>query len=394
MKKGIVEKITNGGWGLVRSDEGVVFLSYVLPGEEVGYRIKEKARGILWGELIQVLTPSPHRVEPQCPYYGQCGGCVFQHIGESHQQEIKKQILLDDLKRIAHFEPENLNYIPSQPYHYRIRARMKGHENNQIGFIRKSTNTVIPIHHCLLFPQKINNFLARWNSMEPPFFHQLDILHNPTDDQVYIHLSHPPKKETKFLQQFPEITFSWKGHEKNAVSQLEVGDYSYYISPTAFFQVNRHQWTNMLSVVESFLSPGQTIIDLYSGVGFFIPLLQRYAKRTVGVESHTFAVTLAQRAFPQAELLKIPAEKFKFFPADAILLDPPRSGVSQYVMANILEKGYQKVIYISCATAAFSRDLAHLVSNGYRLQSLNGLDLFPQTPHLESIALFVKEPEA
>jgi len=145
MKKGTVEKITNGGWGLVRSDEGVVFLNDVLPGEQITFHIKEKARGILWGQLEEVLTPSEHRIEPPCPYYGQCGGCVFQHINYQYQQKIKQDILLDDLKRIGNYEEagDQYHYIESPPFHNRIRARMKAQvqEGGKIGFIRKGTKS-------------------------------------------------------------------------------------------------------------------------------------------------------------------------------------------------------------------------------------------------------------
>jgi 23S rRNA (uracil1939-C5)-methyltransferase len=395
VKNGTVEKIINGGWGLVRSDEGVVLLNYVLPGEEVEYRIKEKARGILWGKLGQVLTPSKHRVEPPCPYFGQCGGCVFQHIDYSQQKTIKKKILHDDLERIGHYDaapPSSI--IDSPPYHNRIRARMKGQEDGQIGFIRKGTNTVIPIDRCLLFPEAIDRFLEQWNSLKnPPFFHEMDILMNPSDKKVYIHLSRPPGKEKDILKSFPGITFSWKGNEDAAVSKLNIKDWSYLVSPAVFFQVNPFQWENMLNTVESYLEPCETVIDLYSGVGFFIPLLKKYAKKVIGVESHGYSVTLGRRAFPAegTEFIKTPAETFAFPGADIIVLDPPRSGLSKPVMNAVLRKKYKKAVYISCSSAAFSRDLQVLLENGYQLKDLKILDLFPQTAHLETIGLFIRE---
>ena len=387
--KANVEKITNGGWGLVRSDEGVVFLNYVIPGEQVTYSIKDKARGILWGRVDEILTPSEHRIVPPCPYYGECGGCVFQHIDYEFQQTIKKTILTDDLKRIGHFDCNISNYFQSQPYHNRIRARMKAQEDGKIGFIRKGTTSVIAIGNCLLFPEEINNFLAKWNSLEnPPFFHQMDIMVNNVTRKVYIHLSHPPGKAKEILDSFTDITFSWKGHIDAAVSELQVKDGTYLVSPTAFFQVNPFQWENMLNTVESYLEPCDRIIDLYSGVGFFIPLLQKYARTVTGVESHGFSVTLARKAFPGVDLIKMPAEKFGFPEADIIVLDPPRSGVSKHVMKGILRRKYKKIIYISCSSATFSRDLKVLLENGYSLRDLNIIDLFPQTAHLESISLF------
>lgn len=391
MKQGTVEKIINGGWGLVRSDEGVVFLNYVLPGEDVHYRIKEKARGILWGELSGVLSPARHRVEPPCPYFGQCGGCIFQHIEYRYQKTLKRNILQDDLKRIGAYEAVLPGLIESPPYQNRIRARMKAQEDGKIGFIRKGTNRVIPINHCLLFPRKINRFLEQWNALEhPPFFHQMDILMNRDNQEVYIHLSHSPKEEKEILKLFPGIVFSWKGNEDAAVSGLNIKGGAYRVSPAVFFQVNPFQWENMLNIVDSYLEPCDTVIDLYSGVGFFIPLLKKYAKRVIGVESDGFSVTLARRAFPGVEFFKTAVEKFDFPGADVIILDPPRSGISKYVMNRILNKKYNKIIYISCSSAAFSRDLKILGEHSYQLEDMNVLDLFPQTAHLEIIAYFTR----
>ena len=378
-------------------------MNYVLPGEAIEYRVKDRAKGILWGELLDVRTPSEHRIQPPCPYFGQCGGCVFQHIDYPFQLHIKRQILLDDLKRIGHYEHEPfLPVTGSPPFNNRIRARMKaqknenpGPENGRIGFIRKSTNTVIPINHCLLFPEPVNQFLETWNSQEsPPFFFQMDILLNRDNQKVYIHLSHSPAKqmEEMMMKRYPEIVFSWPHNDDAGISTLKIKEWTYYISPTAFFQVNPFQWENMLDTVESHLEPCDTIIDLYSGVGFFIPLLKKYGKRVAGVESQGHSSSLAQRAFGAfvsngAEFLRIPVEKFIFPRADIVVVDPPRSGLSNVVMNGILKKKFPKIIYISCSSAAFSRDLKVLRENGYQLQALNAFDLFPQTPHLETISL-------
>lgn len=389
IKEGIVEKITNGGWGLVRSDEGVVFLNYAIPGEHIFYKIRDKARGILWGALDSIKIPSPSRITPPCPYYGQCGGCIFQHMDYSLQQLIKLDILRDDLLRIGHFSSSPDALIPSPPYNNRIRARMKAQDDGRIGFIRKSSNTVIAINRCLLFPEEINQFLDRWNSLSaPPFFHQMDILVNPATRQPLIHLSHPPGKLKSLLSEFNGIAFSWKGHEENAVTSFNIGEYRYLTAPSVFFQVNPHQWENMLKTVELYLHPCERIIDLYSGVGFFTPLLQKYAGEVTGVECSPFSVTLARRAFPDARWFSVPAEKFQFPPAEIIVLDPPRSGLAQEVISTILKKKYKKIIYIACSSAAFSRDLRILKENGYEVVGLHAFDLFPQTAHLETIACF------
>ena len=373
----------------MHSEEGVVFLNNVIPGEEVSYRIRERARGVLWGELLNVVSPSQNRVRPPCPYFGECGGCVFQHIDYAYQQTIKQAILQNDLERIARLKIRLPAVIKSPPYGYRIRARMKGYDDGRIGFIRKGTNKVLPIDHCLLFPELINHFLKQWNGLpKPPFFHQLDIFFNPDSNKLYIYLSHSPEDQAKAIfKSFHNILFSWKGNEEKGVSTLRIKDSTYHVSPDVFFQVNSFQWENMLNVVEKWLKPSQAKIDLYCGAGFFIPLLQAHSQKVFGVENYGFSVQLAQRSFPGAEFLKIPAEKFHFPPAETIILDPPRSGLPKEVIKRILARKYQQIIYISCASAVFSRDLKILLENSYSLENLKIFDLFPQTPHIETIAL-------
>jgi 23S rRNA (uracil1939-C5)-methyltransferase len=318
---------------------------------------------------------------------------VFQHIDYAHQVALKKDILQDDLRRIGGYTGPVQTVEESPPYHNRIRARMKGYDDGRTGFIRKGTNTVLPIGGCLLFPDAINQFLEKWNTLqEPPFFHQLDIFFNSQDKNLYVYLSHPPKEPVKkVLASFPGVIFSWKGKEDAGVSSLTVRGNTYYVSPEVFFQVNPYQWENMLDAVEGFLEDSTRIIDLYCGVGFFIPLLSAHAREVIGVEHYGFSVELAQRAFPGAEFFKSPSEKFYFPDADILVVDPPRSGLSRHVMKRIVSGKYGKLIYISCSSATFARDLKELVENRYKVEDLKAFDLFPQTSHLETIACLVRQ---
>ena len=389
IREGKIEKIVNGGFGLIRSDEGIVLLNYVVPGETIKYRIRERAKGINWGSVINIEDPYTERIVPDCKYYGECGGCVLSHLKYEDQIRIKKEILTDDLKRIGKLEIDCNNLITSPAYKYRARAKLKGLSNGKIGLIRKGTNDVIQIDSCLIVAPEIDEFISRWNNREGmPFFHQLDIFFNETDKNLYIHLSAKPKKEDlKALDLFENTIFSWTGSKTGIESVLKVGEFNYTVSPDTFFQVNRFQWKNMLDIVDSWMGKGELSIDLYTGSGFFIPVLLKYSDRVIGVENSKRSVELAERSFEKAEFLRMPVEKFNLPEADTIIIDPPRSGIPRNVIQKIIEIKPGKIINISCSTATLARDLSYFADNGYKIEEMFLIDLFPHTAHLETMTL-------
>ena len=391
---GVVEKIVHGGWGLVRSPDGVVFLNYVMPGERVVYSIRERARGILWGQVHEIESPSPHRVQPPCEYFGVCGGCVFQHIPYPMQLDIKRDILMGDLERIGKLERRDIPVLGSEPFGYRARAKLKSdpQTGGHLGFVRKGTHHIMPIDRCLLLPDPLNSFLERWNRLDdPPVFFQMDAMWNHTEERVIVHVTPAPDEQAlRVLETFPDVHFTWKGEASGGVSRIVAGDFEYRVSPAAFFQVNAFQWSPMLELVDEFCRECGTAIDLYSGVGFFLPVLTKYARRVIGVESSKVASQLAAFSFSGVRFFNLPVEKYQFPKADLLLCDPPRAGLSKLVMKQILEREYPRMIYISCNSATFSRDVNVLRQEGYELADLRLLDLFPQTTHVEVVSLLVR----
>ncbi len=390
---GVVEKIINGGWGIVREKDKLIFLSYVLPKEEIEYEIKDKAKGIYWGKTLNILSPSQFRKEPKCPLYGECGGCIFQHIDYEHQKTIKTNIFKDDMQRIGGMSIDIDNFFDSPPYKYRIRGRLKAENSGKIGFIKKGTHNIIPINNCLLFSDEMNDYLTKWNSQTtPPFFFQQDILLNRNKDEkkIFSHLSHPPQKaQIEKLNKFSNLEYSWKGKDDEYVI-IKTNEFAYRVKPSTFFQVNRFQHENMLNFVKENIYKSKVIIDLYSGVGFFIPLLLKYAKKVIGVESYPVSVKMAKQSFPKASFINENVDKFKFVKADIIISDPPRSGLSKHVINNIIRLKYNRLIYISCSSASFARDAKILLNNGYSIEKISLIDLFPQTSHIEILSVFTR----
>ena len=388
----MVEKIVSGGWGLVRGSRGTVLVTGVLPGEEINYSLRERAKGINWGQVHDIICPSPDRIPPPCPEFGSCGGCTFQHIPYKKQCDIKAEIVKETMRRIAGVDCRPERIYPSPEYGYRIRARLKGCSGGKLGFIKKGTTDTLAISNCLLLFPAMNALLKRWNESEPrPFFHQVDLLHNTEENQIYAHLSHPPTAgQRPFLDELSAdgYIFSWPGNEKPGISELSIKGNRYLVSPAAFFQVNAHQWPVMLRVVEEYLGPCQTIVDLYSGVGFFIPLLRIKAERVVAVESAPFSVKLARRAFPEVEIVRSTVEGFSLPECDTIVADPPRAGLGETIIRQLDGRGVKAFIYLSCSPPTFARDFKFLKAAGFRMETFTMIDLFPQTPHIELISLF------
>jgi len=389
IREGKIEKIVNGGFGLLRSEEGVVFLKYVAPGEKVKYRIKEKAKGIIWGEVIEIDEPHPDRVSPECQYYGECGGCALSHLKYDQQVEIKREVFADDLFRLGKIKTDCKKFYISPEYSYRVRAKLKGIENGKIGFIRKGSNDVMEIQNCLIVVPEINHFIKKWNNMDSmDFFHQIDVFFNNTENRLYVHITGMPNPEMiRKFDLFEDTIFSWKESGKDNTSILNVGKYNYRVSPDNFFQVNRFQWENMLDKADSWMESSRLSLDLYTGSGFFIPILLKYSRRVIGIENNKKSIRLAKRGFQKAEFVRSPVEKFIFPSAERIIIDPPRSGIHDNVIREIIKTGPETIIYTSCSSATLARDLSKFIKNDYRIEEMAMLDLFPQSAHLETMTL-------
>jgi 23S rRNA (uracil1939-C5)-methyltransferase len=222
-----------------------------------------------------------------------------------------------------------------------------------------------------------------------PFAFQFDVLENRK--QLRIYLPHrPDDRDIRRLERLAreEMTFYWPETGEKSFSPLRIGRYDYLVSPAAFFQVNHFLWNTLLERVEKSILPGAQALDLYSGTGFFIPLLQKYMRNIIAVESHPLAAAALKKQFPATEVYPVTAEKASLPPADLLIADPPRSGLSRTVIRKILGRRYPRIIYISCNAATLARDCRTLVGDShYRIDHIDLLDLFPQTPHLESVTL-------
>jgi len=424
-----IEKLVYGGDGLARlpgDEDGpgkAVFVPFVIEGERIEASLLEQKRGFARGRAETIVQASSHRVEPNCPYFRHCGGCHYQHISYEHQLEIKAAILKENLRRIAKLELEtNIMIHASPPWNYRNRSRLQVRTSPQfaLGYYRFGSHELLAVEECPISSPLVNRAIAAFWRMGrehtiPDGIHEIEFFANADDTQLLIEAScesgtpsTPVREWTATLpSRLPEIAgiVVFRAKLSNAISTAEpkqisalgvrdltynTKDASYRVSAGAFFQVNRHLINELAKLVSERCS-GETALDLYAGVGLFSTVLSRRFAQVIAVESsqtsyadllHNSPSNVKAVQATTADFLRSHGSKSR---PDLVVVDPPRSGLGESVVQSLVGLGAHRMTYISCDPATASRDLAGLLSAGYRIEQVHLVDLFPQTYHLESV---------
>ncbi|NOQ45952.1 MAG: methyltransferase domain-containing protein [Desulfobulbaceae bacterium] len=424
-----IKKIITGGLGLGYLPDGMVaMVPFCLPGETVLCREKKRYSGHIELKSVTIITPSQTRIKPPCPLYGNCGGCDLQHAAYPAQLDIKFNILKESLQRAGLGLDDGIvrTALPSpSQFGYRNQLRMHLSPDGSLGFHRQSSNTVIPVDACPVAGAPINQALKRLHesALLPSLAHHcavLEILQSPADERITIvlHLRDGKNLANTLIKRLEQLngshTFLIKsgrllqqpapGHNQSDLSQeLQCGRHTCLLSWDAgcFFQANSGQNRQLVSLVCSLAGDvhDRQLLDLYCGMGnFSIPLALNGARIT-GIEHNQASVFRAIRNAAAAGLsctftaAKVENILGKFNKTgkkfDTILVDPPRQGIGR--AGNLLPRlSAEQIIYISCDPATLARDLVGISANGYHVSTIIPVDMFPQTHHIESVALLEK----
>jgi 23S rRNA (uracil1939-C5)-methyltransferase len=387
-----IEKLIYGGEGLGRADGRVVFAPYVLPGERVLVEPASVKGGLIRARLQEVLTPAEGRVQPQCPYFGRCGGCHYQHARYELQLEAKRAILRETLQRVGKLEaPAEIAVIAGEAWGYRNRAQfhMAG---SAIGYLEAHSHRLCPITHCPISSPRVNEALtaflgmmrdARW----PQFVRSIEVFTNETEMQLNVLESERPVAK-RFFDWCAEAV---PGFVTGLLDYPAAG-FAYRVGSGSFFQVNRFLIDALVRTAVGEMS-GDSALDLYAGVGLFsLPLTRRFLQVT-SVESGNSAVRdlrfNAERAGVRLEIAQSVTQDFLknlTVAPDFVLADPPRTGLGKVVVARLVELKPPRITIVACDPATLARDLPGLLAAGYQIERLTMIDLFPQTFHIETIA--------
>lgn len=426
----VIEKLVVGGVGLARLADGmVVLIPYVIPGEEVRFQVLKKKKTFQEGLLTEVLKPSPDRVTPPCSYFGRCGGCHFQHISVTRQDELKKDIFFDEFKRSGlQFAKDSIDFLSSPlSLGYRQRIRLHVHEG-RIGFFQQQSHSLLAIDHCLLARDEINAVLGQlidnhhWLQVAD-YVEEVEIHVNPDDGSCLLICRLNRKPRARDLTALQEMVVGIAGLSSVLVKTsdgalcasfpAEICKISYRIhlaggedveialEPGGFCQVNEGQNQQMVDQVMTWLrdEPRGRVLDLFCGVGNFSLPLAHLGFPVTGVDQQRSAIRCAlqnsaqnhlpcdfRRGAAQEGLAQMVRDGEVF---NVVLLDPPRAGFKEgSPLLSRLQA--EKIIYISCDQATLFRDLKAICASGYQIAAITLIDQFCQSYHLESMVLLTR----
>jgi 23S rRNA (uracil1939-C5)-methyltransferase len=437
-----IEKLIYGGDGFARlpaDDRGrgkAVFVPFVLPGEKVEAALSEEKSGFARARAASIVEPSPHRVPPLCPHFGHCGGCHYQHAAYGQQLEIKKEILRENLRRIAKLDlASDIEVHPSPPWNYRNRSRLqvRTRPDFAVGYFKFASHELLPVEACPISSPLINRALAAlWQSGRAgkavAGVREVEFFTNADDSQLLVEFLCAPEARRAAVRAWaeelsastPEIVgiVAFREPQKHLQELLvtvgsseltyQTKTAAYRVSAGTFFQTNRFLIDELVDIVTRGRS-GEMALDLYAGVGLFSTALAGSIRHVVSVESSPAAAGDLKYNLPlNAEVFHTTTDQYLspggdngrdgngavlprvLHPPDVVVVDPPRGGLGDRVVGLLTKVGAPRVTYVSCDPATLSRDLLPLMAAGYRVAEVHLVDLFPQTYHLESVLHLVR----
>lgn len=413
-----IDSLSYGPYGIGRLNGKAIMIPHTAPGDKVEAVIVDSKERYAVGKATRVIRPSPLRRAPSCPYVGACGGCSWQHLRYDAQLAAKQQSVEDALRRIGKLSGFELRPIlPSaDEYHYRRRIRLQVSAARSLGFYGASSHQLVEIDSCAIADNRLNaalDALRRWVGGLGTTIEYVEIVAGDEPEQIVavaraigpflagdepacINLVGENKRIRGLIVDGANWRRTWG---QPTVSVKLPKEISLTVDAAVFTQVNSEGNRRVIDqlVTAGDFQPGDRVLELYAGAGNFTLPIARRAREVVAVEGRRPAVTCAKSsaqkhgfdnirwigsAVPQVvSRLKRRQEKFT-----KIVLDPPRAG-AKGIETDLASLGAKKIFYVSCNPTTLARDLAALAKQGYKLRMIQPVDLFPQTFHVETLAV-------
>ena len=425
-----IDDLAHDGRGVAHEDGKAIFIEDALPQEQVTYMRTGRRASHDEGRLQSVITPSPDRVEPECPHFGVCGGCRLQHFSADGQISFKQKQLLENLRRIGKVEPaEVLPALTGPAYGYRRRARLGAKHVPKkggvlVGFRERSAPYIAQIESCAVLHPKVGEKITALADMIGglSIHSQLPQIEVAVGDNatalVLRVLKEPTGADLQAIEAFgqahdfyfylqrggPDTIMPLRPDTPELWYALEDHDVRLHFLPLDFVQINGDINKAMVSQALHLLDlqPEDQVLELFAGLGNFSLPLARQAKRVISIEGEATLIDRLKDNAHRNGIENIDAHVGDLFQDDAgeggwikasfnkLLIDPPRSGAKE-ILPRVAAKNPERIVYVSCHPGTLARDAGMLVhEQGYHLQSVGVMDMFPHTHHVESMAVFVK----
>ncbi len=432
----VIEGYSSDGLGIARIDGRVVFVHRAVRGEECDVLILKVLKNTAYGKVIAVHVPSPHRQEPDCPYYGRCGGCDFRHMDYAEELQAKLQRVRDALKRLGGSDVTVEEIIGAETTErYRNKSQYPVSPDGAVGFYRSRTHQVTDIRQCLIqspsadaAAEVLREYIRRFGvscydeGAGRGLLRHLYVRSN-TSGQCLIcilangdHLPHETELTEMLRKGVPGLIGIVLGINtrpgnvilgdryrtvwgENTITDVLCG-LTFRLSVPSFYQVNHDQAERLYekAVELAGLTGGETVLDLYCGAGTITQVMAKHAREVIGAEIIPEAINDAEENAIRNGILNV-----RFFCGDAaavaadfaakelrpdvICVDPPRKGLAPEVVDAIAAMTPNRIIYVSCDPATLGRDVKRFASYGYQIAHATAVDLFPRTAHVESVVL-------
>lgn len=399
-----ITALSHSGDGIAHAEGRTVFVPGALPGETVSVEITQTKKEVARARLVEVVDPAPERIQPPCPVFNVCGGCQLQHLGYLDQLRFKENQVRVQLRRLARLDdPPVRPIVPApEPFGYRNQIQWSLTADGGLGLRGQGTHDVVPVEACLIAHPAINAARAHLVLEPDAGLERLTIRVDETGDPLLVLEPEEETPEVSLDLALAAAVFRPDGTtfalaERDWL-EIEVLGRPFRVSAGSFFQVNLAQAERLVALVLEALDPhpDDVVLDLFCGVGLFTAFVAPHVSAVVGVESYAPAVDDAAINLDASDNVSLYLGAVEeILPAlaarpTAVVLDPPRAGLAAEAAEALAATGATRIAYVSCDPATLARDVARLARHGYRLAWAQPVDMFPQTFHIETVALLVK----
>ena len=428
-----IEGYTSEGLGVARIDGQAVFVHRALRGEDCDVLLLKVLKNAAFGKVVKVHEPSPHRVEPDCPYYGKCGGCDFRHMDREEELYAKKTRVQDALRRIGGSDVQVEEILAGERLHYRNKSQFPIAADGTVGFYKARSHQVIPVENCLLQKVDTNNVQLKFDRYirlynvscydertRQGLLRHLYVRSNGAGESLVCifangrELPHEAELVALLREASPRIVGVVLGVNTQPTGAILGKEYrtlwgtdvltdelcglTFRLSVPSFYQVNREMAEVLYDKAVEFaaLTGTETVLDLYCGAGTITQVMARHAGRVIGAEIVPEAIEDAK-----ANAKRNGVENMEFFCGDAsavaadfaakglrpdvICVDPPRKGLAPEVVCAAAQMAPRRIVYVSCDPATLARDVKLFAAEGYGAVRAAAVDMFPGTANVESV---------